>query len=473
MKRAYARLLKTTRPDDDPQAFQQLHAAYKTALAHANARPSPAPEQTATVTRAHQETTQSPAEAPVSTHAPAPSTQAPAATVTAPRVDFNALANDVIQIAAEAENPDALRQWLQSRQEFWSIQVKQHVGHLVLQRLFQKPRAMAPDRLDTLLDFFDLDHVLSGIDPIALQKLRIKQMIQWELVPANYPALAQRIGKQSGSKPDVAYLAKDIAFLQRPFAWPRALIASLLWGRRHEIGKLVRALLGPGGFQELPPSIDRHHAQFWYQATEKNGPMTQARFAVDSIRMLIKALLIATGVSTVYFLMKAFPPESTSQIDVSAERVTVVFAATVACVFGIWLLYIGSVWFDRWQGMPEYAPTRRPWLKRLAIPALCVFGLILPALGAPILSGAIVVVSFLFAIRKFRRRTNDKDHFLMRITASTRAIVWIGIATTSALSRMQGMSDLFVPFMAIVTFAILLVDFWQHRAYVHPKLAGR
>jgi curved DNA-binding protein CbpA len=32
IKRAYARKLRTTRPDDDPVAFQQLNDAYQAAL---------------------------------------------------------------------------------------------------------------------------------------------------------------------------------------------------------------------------------------------------------------------------------------------------------------------------------------------------------------------------------------------------------------------------------------------------------
>ena len=45
IKRAYAQQLKHTRPDDDPLAFQQLHQAYKTALALA-ANDTTAPQET-------------------------------------------------------------------------------------------------------------------------------------------------------------------------------------------------------------------------------------------------------------------------------------------------------------------------------------------------------------------------------------------------------------------------------------------
>jgi hypothetical protein len=43
IKRAYARLLRTTRPDEDAAAFQRLNAAYQTALAQATQRQAASP----------------------------------------------------------------------------------------------------------------------------------------------------------------------------------------------------------------------------------------------------------------------------------------------------------------------------------------------------------------------------------------------------------------------------------------------
>ena len=41
IKRAYARLLRVTRPDDDPVAFQHLHEAYQSALSWVKQRDQP------------------------------------------------------------------------------------------------------------------------------------------------------------------------------------------------------------------------------------------------------------------------------------------------------------------------------------------------------------------------------------------------------------------------------------------------
>lgn len=472
VKRAYARLLRTTRPDEDPEAFQRLHAAYKTALAQASARPVLATEPNAADTRTLEAAMPPPADAStVSRPSPSASPHENVVTVTVPRVDLNSLANEVVRQAVEAKTPSALRQWLQSRQEFWSIQAKQQIGHLVLQRLFQQPQAMSPDHLDALLHFFDLDHVLSGINPIALQKLRSKQTILWELMPDNHHALAQRSSKGVGSVPAVVSLRKNLALLQRPFRWPRALLTALHIRRAREIGDLVRTLLGKGGFEELPPAIDREHTHFWYCATAKGMPMPRQRFIADAFRISVAALITASFIAAIVFLGIAFPVDATATQHDLVEQVIVAFTATAAGVFGLWLLFVGCVWFDYWQGFPEYTPSRRPWLRRLAIPALCTLGVVPYVVGGPYPFGWIVALSFFFAVRKFRRRAADRNHFLMRITSSMRALIWIGIVAASALSRVQGMSDSFIPFVALVTFAILSVDFWQNRAYVHPKLA--
>ena len=52
IKRAYAQLLRRTRPDEDPEGFQRLHAAYKTALAQAGVIGGGARETTAVATSA-------------------------------------------------------------------------------------------------------------------------------------------------------------------------------------------------------------------------------------------------------------------------------------------------------------------------------------------------------------------------------------------------------------------------------------
>lgn len=466
VKRAYARLLRTTRPDENPEAFQQLHAAYKTALAQVNAKAA-APTSTSMVL-AQTESPSTPPPQPLSSQQPA---AIDAENVPAPVIHFGVLANEVIHAAVESENGNLLSRWLQGRSEFWSIQIKQQAAHVVLQHLFQQPRAISADCMDALLCFFDLDHVLSDVNPVALQALRKRQMTLWELLPANHHALAKRIGKQYGSYPEVSSLRKDIAFLQGPFGWHRVLMAAFQIGRTNEIGHLVQALLGHGRFDELPPSIDRDHAFFWFRATSR-GPMTRQRFTIRSLQMGLAASVCALVVSIVCLLQQYAPVNSSTRGRVDIPTTIEAFAITWIVVFSLWLMFAGAVWFDQWQALPESAPSRRPWLRRLAIPALCTIGLAVYEIGHVLYASWFTTLCFVFALRRFRRRSAGSDGFFSRITASMPAVIWISVWAIAALSRLQSMENFpLIPALALLTFAISIADLWRHRAFLHPKLA--
>lgn len=113
IKRAYAKKLKQTRPDEKPQEFQQLHAAYKQALNGAgNSRRQQAPApQPQPVAEAVAETV---TEAPPLETAPSPETRAPETAapeaITPPICDTAAEAQ---QRAAEAERQKRIDEYHQ------------------------------------------------------------------------------------------------------------------------------------------------------------------------------------------------------------------------------------------------------------------------------------------------------------------------------------------------------------------------
>lgn len=461
VKRAYARLLRTTRPDEDPEAFQRLHAAYKMALAHADARPATSAEATVVSIKPLE------TPAPASSATTASTSQPPnhVSVSPAPALNLGVLANEIIRVSTEAKSGEALLRWLQNRPEFWSIQIKQQAGHLVLNRLFQQPQAMASDCLDVLTRFFDLDHVLSGINPIALQRLRARQRTLWELQPENHRELAKRMGLIGGGQPEISSLKQDIALLQHPFSWSGALRAALRLGRVREIGRLVQALLANGGLDTLPPTLDKQQVQFWYRAAGIGSYMTWPRFAMGSLHAAMAAA--ASALVTIALMLISVPYQPGTGISAIS-----IGACVAAGVFALWLLYAGCIGFDRWQCLPESAPSRYPWLRRLAIPALCASGLALYEMGAPHYVEWLIAVSFIFAVRKFRRRTPNTNKLSVRIGSMMPSIIYIGIAVASAFSHMQDADDFpVVPVAAFATFGILMADLWRHRAYLRPRLA--
>jgi hypothetical protein len=275
---------------------------------------------------------------------------------------------------------------------------------------------------------------------------------------------------QYGTRPELSRLRGDIAFLQQPFSWPRALRAGCEIGRTGMLGRLVQTLSDNGRLAELPPSIDRWHAYFWLRAGSAHGPMTWPRFALGSLHAGMAALACALLVAVVGYLGGSGPGHPPVPSDEALSTAMYAFGATIAVVVGAWLLIAAAIAFDQWQGLPESAPTRWPWLRRLAIAALCALGLVPYELGATPYSGWLVAASFLFAVRKFRRRTTANMH-LLRLVASMPVIIYASLSL-SMLSRMQDISEFpFVPAAAFATLAILALDLWRYRAHLHRKPA--
>lgn len=466
VKRAYARLLRTTRPDEDPDAFQRLHTAYKLALAHVSARTTnrAVSPPAARVVAAEDSALPRKEAAAKDTHS-SPPTLLDATAWPAPNLGM--LADEIIRAAVDTEQHEAFSSWLTARPEFWAIQVKQQVSRIVIHRLFQQPRPMSSYHLDALLHFFDLDHVLSGINPIALQQLRRRQLTLWEMIPRNHRELARRIRMMGGSQPDVASIREDLALLQRPLSTWRVMAAALQFGRVGEMGRLIQALCH-GRLEELPSSIDRDHAQFWLKAAVPRT-ISWPRFTLGSLRAALAALgcgLAALGLSLLSGSSRASEGSAASEWLTTAEVSTIV----AGTVFALWLIYAGYAWLDWWQGLPESSPSQRPWLRRLILPVLSAWGLVLYAVGPThSMAWTLIVPSFVIAVRRFRRRNAG---FSPRLNRVLPAAIVIGMACLNPLAQVLREGSLpIVPIAACAAFCMWAVDLWRHRAHLHPSFA--
>lgn len=459
VKRAYARLLRTTRPDEDPEAFQRLHTAYKMVLAHVS-KSAPPPVSAPPVTQPHH------ADTVASPTPPSPQSSI-AKPAPAPAIHLGNLANDVIRAAVEAENESALFHLLQKRPEFWSIQVKQQAAQIVLQRLFQQPQPISGNNMETLLRFFDLDHVLSGVNPAALQALRVRQRTLWELLPEHHHELARRIGLVRNGRPDVLSLRKDLAFVQRPFNWLRTAFAAMQSQRGRRLARLVQALSHNGRVEDMPAAIDRRQAVFWSRGAIAGTSLTWERFALNTLRAGVWTLAVIFAVIGIFAMGGG--SETTGTDWHAAIRTSSILGSTV---FGGWLLIAGCWWFDQWQGKPEATPARWPWFRRLAMPLLCVSSVAIQTSGwAHAFGGMLAALSFVFAVRRFRRRTPAKSELLLRTGRFAPVIIFLSLILGAPLAHKMDNSDFLTMAMALLGFALWGIDMWLHRAYLHPKLA--
>lgn len=186
LKRAYAKRLKETRPDVDPQGFQLLRSRYEAALAWCRHRSVPA-AVISEILNSHAEVPATPPVMvapldnvrPASINAPVEDDEVPRGQVASfresvaenTRFDVGAFVSDYLQTST-ATHAAALQEWLQERQDLWSLHHKQLAGRAIIQRLFMDPPPMAEDSFDITLAFFDLDNIRSGIDPFRIRQLR-------------------------------------------------------------------------------------------------------------------------------------------------------------------------------------------------------------------------------------------------------------------------------------------------------------
>jgi len=162
VKRAYARELRKTRPDEDPVAFQRLHEAYAQCLEWV--RRSRAGAATA-VFEDLDELLGDDALPSLRVRADDAATATPVfdgATVTGRAFDSavfdsGAFLGQLLRIARENTSQE-LQRWLREHPDLYSVERKQALAPLLIARLQDEP-SLYIAQLDIVLAFFDLDTV--------------------------------------------------------------------------------------------------------------------------------------------------------------------------------------------------------------------------------------------------------------------------------------------------------------------------
>ena len=147
IKRAYARLLKATRPDEDPEGFQHLNEAYRVSLAEL-----PQDKTVVPLVRSAPPPERDPP--PLPARGTAVDDSAVARTPAFDRVAFSRTA----MTQAAMVTPQDLRRWLVEHPDLVLLQNK-HAAVPALVEALEVERPLQSTHLDVLLVFFGIDEV--------------------------------------------------------------------------------------------------------------------------------------------------------------------------------------------------------------------------------------------------------------------------------------------------------------------------
>lgn len=272
IKRAYAKALKHTRPDEDPVGFQQLHALYQHALAQGRQ------QQEADQDHDAAEVAKPDAiENVVATKAAI----VPAPVMTAPpdrRVATVLLAQVVdVALPPQPEPDDALAAmlresvgavpgdfpgWLRVHGREWSLDTRDAVALRLLQALRGDEVVVCESNVLAMYNLLGWNDIASGVDARELQWLAERSHRAWLQLPTQHPGLAVMISGLGPSRLSAGQVAARLAALQTPRSHLRNLLSALRPDRARTVVALMEALgCRPG--VPLPKGIDSRQASFW------------------------------------------------------------------------------------------------------------------------------------------------------------------------------------------------------------------
>ncbi|WP_421567655.1 hypothetical protein [Stenotrophomonas sp. PD6] len=342
VKRAYARLLRCNRPDDDPDAFQDLHACYQHALAMCRSVPE---EQS---------------DAPPALHLPVPDVGTPAVArleTTSTALDPEVAALDILQQAAVV-SAASLSQLLQERALGWSLKFRGDVGWALLERLHHERPPVSEANFGTLMQAFDWDDIALDLDALWLATVARRCRQAWKLLPESRGAL--RIDYERFSERYLSAQETDeaVARLHEPRPrWRNRLDATLPTRARDTPFMLAALEYWPE--EEVPTGLDPGQVGFWARFGDASHPV---RLRYGALRCAIVGLFL--GAVTAWGV-NASPA-------VGVNKGWLFIATATLMVPAGWLLVLGFKGLLRWQCVHEDEARGPAWLRWAFLPLAAV-----------------------------------------------------------------------------------------------------
>ena len=417
VKRAYAKQLKVTRPDEDPEGFQRLHDAYRYALEHVRERAWRGDDEEGV-------STETPAAveelAPIEQIASADVLSGPEASAdsvaTAIALD-TALAStdteeedDALDLPAfldqciahlSQDDPASLRHWLESQPALWSLQMKPHIGRWLLQALDERGSPVSSDNFEVMLKFFDMDHVLSGVDPWFLQSLGYRLQLRHELQPGHERELGNRIAADTPLHERLDLVRRAMKQLRKPFSWPGALWFGLPYGRASQMHRLVWNL-GGDHVEHFRDVIDVPQAKFWLDAGDTSR-MSTPRRALVMARCVALIWIVGLVALAVRWLVADIAPD---ERGTEAMQALMLLAGGPVVAYALWECWVAIRAYLRWQCAPEGADVRSPMLRLFWVPLLAFVSVLVNSMEFSAVAGFLALAACITGLLRLGRRAN-------------------------------------------------------------------
>lgn len=431
IKRAYAKRLRVTRPDDDPVAFQQLHEAYQAALAWVQQRP--ASLDAAGGGRPHIPSTPVPV--------PVPADSAPAV-ATPPLRQIVDVADSARRVLAQAGQlqPDALRDWLAQQPELWSLYSKPAVGEAVLDLLCSHLPSLPMAASEVLVETFGWHDLHSGIDPYALRTCRLRMHRSWLVQPRNHGPLAELL-RQNGQPCTVGGARDHLAWLSRPWKAWQALLTSLPPMRGRDLNRTLDVLCIDDA-TDAPAPLRGQQVDFWLRIGQRDR-MNVARGLQGLLRGIASGLALSSLI-LVYGVLKSSEPDAWPMQRFAELAGWALLALTVSGALAPALHTL-----LRWQSCDEPAATRGRYPRLLLIPLLAVLAvLLIHVLDLRMAGTALAWSALVLALVRFWKRSRLELQFngwlllaavpLLKLTVTMMVVAELALVATLVLWLWDG-----------------------------------